>query len=56
MLFLLINKQDVKNYFGEEIGLYYAFINHYNTYLLPVAIIGVAFQIAIWYLDDYSGE
>ena len=46
----------MKNYFGEEIALYYAFMNHYNNYLLPVAIVGLAFQIAIWYLNNYSGE
>lgn len=35
----------IRDYFGEKIGLYNVFIGHYSKWLVPVAIIGVAFQM-----------
>ena len=31
----------VKNYLGERIGIYFAFIGHYTTFLLPLAAVGL---------------
>ena len=31
---------DVKDYFGEKIGLYFLWLGHYTTWLLPAAIVG----------------
>lgn len=33
---------DVKDYFGEKIGLYFLFLGHYCSWLAPVAVLGVA--------------
>jgi hypothetical protein len=30
----------VKDYFGEKIGLFFLFLGHYTTWLLPASIIG----------------
>jgi hypothetical protein len=32
--------EPVKDYFGEKIGLFFLFLGHYTTWLLPAAIIG----------------
>ena len=32
--------QPVKNYFGEKIGLFFLFLGHYTTWLLPASIVG----------------
>ncbi|CAM9468938.1 unnamed protein product [Pylaiella littoralis] len=32
---------DVKNYFGEKIGLYFLWLGHYTTWLIPASIVGV---------------
>jgi len=40
----LPNKQpisEIKNYFGEEVALYFAFIGHYTTWLLPLSVFGL---------------
>ncbi len=34
--------EDVKNYFGEKVGLYFLWLGHYTTWLLPASIVGVA--------------
>lgn len=31
----------VKNYLGERIGIYFAFIGHYTTFLFPLAAVGL---------------
>ncbi|CAM9434451.1 unnamed protein product [Discosporangium mesarthrocarpum] len=32
---------DVKDYFGEKIGLYFLWLGHYTTWLIPASIIGI---------------
>lgn len=38
---------DVKNYFGEKIGLYFLWLGHYTTWLIGASIVGIAFWINI---------
>jgi hypothetical protein len=37
---------DIRDYFGEKIALYYAWIGFYTYYLMYVAVMGLALQIA----------
>lgn len=37
----------IKDYFGEKIGLYFEFLGHYTTWLLPLAIVGVLVSLDI---------
>jgi len=36
---------DLRNYFGEAVGLYFTFLSHYTVFLLPAAILGFIFYI-----------
>jgi len=52
---------EIRNYFGEKIGIYFVFVGHYCLWLLIPVIIGVPFQLGVWapYLrhggeSDYS--
>ena len=38
---------EIKEYWGEQIGLYFAFIEHFISYLLLPAVIGVPLQILV---------
>lgn len=38
---------DVKDYFGEKTALYFEFVGHYTTWLLPLAIAGVFVAIEV---------
>jgi hypothetical protein len=44
----------IKEYFGEKVGLYFAFMEHLCRCLAPPALIGVPLQVAVFVLDDYS--
>lgn len=49
----------VRNYFGENIGLYFQFLTHYAIWLLPMAIIGtIIFSHQLYrhytFDDDYT--
>jgi hypothetical protein len=38
---------DVKDYFGEKIGLYFLFLGHYTTWLIPAAFMGFVCWISV---------
>lgn len=45
---------EVKEYFGEKIALYFTFMQHFTNFLSLPAFIGVPLQIAVFILNDYS--
>ena len=46
----------IKEYFGEKIALYFAFVQHFTEALIAPSIVGLPIQIAVWVIDDPSGE
>ncbi|CAM9174547.1 unnamed protein product, partial [Ectocarpus fasciculatus] len=46
--------EDIKDYFGEKMGLYFAFMTHYTMWLTVPAIVGFAFQLVVWSSGNYS--
>jgi hypothetical protein len=44
----------LQEYFGEKLGLYFAFMGHFNKWLLLPAVIGVPLQIYILAINDFS--
>lgn len=47
---------EIKEYFGEKVALYFCFLEHYMTFLCIPAVVGLPLQIAVFVLDDYSGQ
>lgn len=45
---------EFKEYFGEQMGIYFTFVHHYVLFLLRPAVIGIPLQIAVWVIDDYN--
>jgi len=45
---------EVKDYFGEKIGLYFAFLGHMAKWLIVPAVIGAAFEASSIILWNYS--
>ena len=37
----------IKDYYGEKFGFYFAWLIHYTGWLIPVAVIGLIFGIAM---------
>lgn len=46
--------EDIKDYFGEKMGLYFAFVTHYTLWLTVPALVGFAFQLVVWITGNYS--
>jgi hypothetical protein len=40
---------DIKDYFGEKVGLYFAWLGHYTTWLIFPSIVGVLLFINVAY-------
>lgn len=49
-----IPTHDLKEYFGEKIGLFFVFIGHYSFFLTIPAVIGLASQLVVWVELDFS--
>ena len=37
----------IKDYYGEKFGFYFAWLIHYTGQLIPIAVIGLGFSIAM---------
>jgi hypothetical protein len=46
--------EDIKNYFGEKIGLYFKFLGHYTGWLMLPAVIGLICQLVVAGTGDFS--
>jgi hypothetical protein len=46
----------LKEYFGEKVALFFVFIQHYSRWLRAPAIVGLAFQIAVFVLNDINAN
>jgi Calcium-activated chloride channel len=44
----------IKEYFGEKIGLYFAFIDHVTSFIFIPAVMGIPLQVSVYVLNDYS--
>ena len=44
----------LRTYFGEKVGLYYAFMGHYSAWLVLPAIVGFVFQLVAWGSSNLS--
>lgn len=45
---------DLKEYFGEKVALYFVFMEHFTSFLTLPAVIGIPLQIAVFATNDYS--
>jgi len=41
---------DIRDYYGEQVGMYFAYLQFYSRWLLPIALIGALFFI--WQLSE----
>ena len=45
---------ELKEYFGEKIGLYSVFMGFYSIWLIVPAVIGLVFQLVVWGTVNFS--
>jgi hypothetical protein len=46
---------EIKEYFGEKIAMYFNFMEHYISYLCIPAVVGLPLQIAVIVMNNFSG-
>jgi anoctamin-10/anoctamin-7 len=49
-----ISFEDIREYFGEKIALYYVFLGHYAWWLIIPSFVGLAFQLVVWGTLNFS--
>lgn len=45
---------DIKEYFGEKVALYFRFLGVYTQFLLFPGIVGLALQLVVWGTGDFA--
>lgn len=45
---------DMKEYFGEKVALYYVFMHHFMLFLTIPAVVGIPLQLVVFSTNDYS--
>lgn len=45
---------DIKDYFGERIGVYFGWIGHYTYWLILPCVVGIPVQAIVWGTENYS--
>lgn len=46
--------EDIKEYFGIKIALFFCFLGHYTSSLFLPALVGFAFQLVVWVTGNFS--
>lgn len=46
--------EDMKEYFGEKLALYYVFMDHFVNFLAVPAAVGIPLQLAVFATGNYS--
>jgi len=46
--------EDIREYYGEKIALYFVYLGHYSSWLVIPSIIGLCFQLVVWGTLDFS--
>lgn len=44
----------IRNYYSEKVAVYFAWIGTYCEFMLIAAVVGIAFELGVWFLEEDS--